>query len=1256
MTIPKKPLGPGVTVGGFKIKRLLGRGGMGEVYLARQTTMDRDVALKILPARFTKDKEAVQNFLQEVRLQARLEHPNIVVAHEAGEDEGVLFLAMTYVGESLGEKMQRDGPMSEKTALEMVQKLAGALAYAWDEHRLLHRDIKPANIVIDQYGSPRLTDLGLSTSLHHAGDTTDDLVVGTPNYMSPEQAAGDAGIDFHSDMYSLGATLYHMLTGSIPFDGSSVEEILDRQMREPLTDPRDFNPEISDACVELLALMLAKNPDHRHPSWSALIGDVERVLAGTHPSKTPLAPGESAMLRVRALGGGQDEHRKIHLRHSQVLKLQQHGAAGTAGQPHGPLGRAIGKLLLLALILAVTAVLFMRGQRKPAAVPVAAPAPAPQAEQTPAAAQDAILEKKFAEATRYTQENPDDFAGSIRWFEQIREDGFGTGYDIKASGEIRRLEAARQAAMDGVMTKLREEAEPLLADGKLDAATARVLGYSGPLATETEAGRRQLAGELARRAEEARKAETEGLETAKAKLVTLTRAVAADVLNQDFEHAKSRIGAAEGDESVAPVAAELAALKDVTAKVADLPKVLLNSFIADQGREILVAFKTRRQTLLIGAVGADKVKARLRLEAAGFAQRDFAIGELAFEEQMARLGTDSGADRDIMRGLLLRQSPRAASAEAYFRRAGVPLGDALADAVLRDRAETRETEAAKAFGSLLRLAGLPLDSAGTGAVVRTVRRTAYPAADVARIRDAAAKVREAYGDTEKIQAAGALLAALERVDTSPRDLDRSVLDQAVKRVQEANPEVVSLASVFDVNDEGIEMDLSKNRGLANILPLQRLPLTKLSLAETQVRDLTPLLMMPLRILDLRDCPVEDIQALSGMQLEDLNLAGTKVKNVRPLKGMPLRVLNLSGTKVDMLTTLPELPLKVLDLGACPVQDFRPLRELRLEWLSLWKTKIADLKPLKGLPLNTLNVAGTPVTDLSPLAGTSLQTLIVSGTGVSDLTPLKSMPLTELWADFCWNLKDIKALEGLQLSALSISRTPITDLTPIAGMPLKALNIVSTPVKDLSPLKGMATLTHLGWDQWDVFRLMTPTRTALAQNNLDAAAAQANALIETIDGVPALQLFNMALHALVNTRMPDWKAIAQRPAEVRSLAKPFGGHRYALILSITDLKGAQDFCEAQGAHLATIAGKEEMAWILNNCCMPGIPIRIGASDAKKEGTWEWVTGERWGYMNWGQGQPDNFQNRESNLVIMMDGSWHDVSAEFEAAFVAEWDQP
>jgi len=297
VTIPTVDFGSGVTVGGFRISRMLGRGGMGSVYLATQLSMDRDVALKVLSPALSNDRQFVDRFLREVRVLARLEHPNIVVAHEAGEDDGHHFLAMAYIdGESLDIRVRRDGPLPEQEALRIGRTVAQALAYAWEKQRLLHRDIKPANIMVDRDGQVKLMDVGISKSLmDETSLTMTGTLMGTPQYMSPEQARNDRDLDFRADIYSLGGTLYYLLTGSAPFQGKSSAEVVTQVLRDPPPSPRVANPALSSPCAELLTMVMAKNPAQRPSSWETLVTGIDAVLGGNPPATARLTADQDTV-------------------------------------------------------------------------------------------------------------------------------------------------------------------------------------------------------------------------------------------------------------------------------------------------------------------------------------------------------------------------------------------------------------------------------------------------------------------------------------------------------------------------------------------------------------------------------------------------------------------------------------------------------------------------------------------------------------------------------------------------------------------------------------------------------------------------------------------------------------------------------------------------------------------------------------------------------------------------------------------------
>ena len=279
VALPEKDLLPGVMMGGFEIVRLLGRGGMGNVYLAKQVSMERMVALKILLKSLTQDKESVEQFLNEAKVSGRLNHPNIIPAIDAGEHENTYYLATAYVeGEDLEQKLEKEQTIPEKEALNIAIKIAHALNYAWEAYGLLHKDIKPGNLMYDIHGEVFLMDMGIAQYIGE-GSGGEEHILGSPFYMSPEQTTASR-LSWTSDLYSLGATLYNMIVGLPPYDAPEVMRIIEMHTTEPFPDPKTRNPDIkvSKPTVELLKKMMGKKPDDRYDSWLGFIEAAEKAL------------------------------------------------------------------------------------------------------------------------------------------------------------------------------------------------------------------------------------------------------------------------------------------------------------------------------------------------------------------------------------------------------------------------------------------------------------------------------------------------------------------------------------------------------------------------------------------------------------------------------------------------------------------------------------------------------------------------------------------------------------------------------------------------------------------------------------------------------------------------------------------------------------------------------------------------------------------------------------------------------------------
>ena len=270
-----------VEIPGYEILGKAGEGAMGVVWRAKQNSLDREVAIKILRGELASNPDEVANFLREARAVAALKHPGLVPAYDVGEHDGTVYFAMEFVhGQTLGDKLRRDGKLGQKQALTIARQLADALLYARDSASIIHRDIKPDNIIIEPDGTTRLTDLGLASIV---GDKetpatgSECELAGTPNYMAPEQAQGAHDIDFHADMYALGATLYHMVTGQLPFEGLSANDTLTAQITKTIPNPRSLNPAVTPGCAGLIRRLMMKHPADRYASWKACVKDLRKA-------------------------------------------------------------------------------------------------------------------------------------------------------------------------------------------------------------------------------------------------------------------------------------------------------------------------------------------------------------------------------------------------------------------------------------------------------------------------------------------------------------------------------------------------------------------------------------------------------------------------------------------------------------------------------------------------------------------------------------------------------------------------------------------------------------------------------------------------------------------------------------------------------------------------------------------------------------------------------------------------------------------
>src|SRR3982751_1971401 len=269
MSVVTSPVGTQLS-GRYRLDAQIGSGGMSTVYRAFDTVLERPVAIKLMHREMSSDSDQLERFRREARAVAQLNHPHIVQVIDAGEEDSLPYIVFEYVeGETLKERIRRFGRLEVPESLAYAIEIARALSAAHDRG-IVHRDVKPQNVLVDEEGSAKVTDFGIARTLDQEGLTADGRVLGTTDYVSPEQALGHA-VTGQSDLYSLGIVLFEMLTGDVPFKGDNQVAVAMKHVREQLPYVQVRRPEVSNALAAVLDHATAKETERRYADDTQLI-------------------------------------------------------------------------------------------------------------------------------------------------------------------------------------------------------------------------------------------------------------------------------------------------------------------------------------------------------------------------------------------------------------------------------------------------------------------------------------------------------------------------------------------------------------------------------------------------------------------------------------------------------------------------------------------------------------------------------------------------------------------------------------------------------------------------------------------------------------------------------------------------------------------------------------------------------------------------------------------------------------------------
>jgi len=968
--------GKSLILGNYVLMEKIGAGGMGQVFKARHRRMDRLVAVKLLPEAMTRETAAVARFAQEVKAAARLRHTNIVAADDADQADGVHFLVMELVdGIDLSALVKKDGPLSVEKAINCILQAAQGLEYAHAEG-VVHRDIKPANLLLDRKGTVKILDMGLARieSVGNAiGDaaapgelTNTGTIMGTVDYMAPEQAVDTRSAGARADIYSLGCSLFFLLTGKVIYDGDTVMKKLLAHRNQPIPSIRAVRFDVPERLEMIFRKMVAKKTRDRYQSMTEVIAELRRCTASqdqaidAQPSADSLA--DTCLTNLpddisQALARPPRRRRKARVQKAPAQKAWLDKNKKLLQIAAGVLGAVV---LLAGIIISL--------KTKDGTLLVTVTEPDAEVQ--------VLTEEGKVEITRNGEQ------GSLsievvpgKHLLKVRKNGFEIYTEaVEIGSRDTKPITARLVPLEDKPAVAAKQKSTIAAVAPTAAAPVKLFMHD-PAFEQWKKGVQALSAEDQIQAVSKKLAELnsgfDGKVTGySGKGTPLIENGVVTQLGFDNDHGTRNVT------DISPLAA-LRGLKWLwcglaTGQLADLSplKGLPLQYLVFPYTRVSDLSPLRGMKLELldcnGAPVSDlsplKGMPLSYLCIVGTAVSD--ISPLQGMLSLKNLFIENTKVSDLLplQGMKLNS----------FDCEGAQVTDLLLlksmslTRVSCDFRPGRDTKILRSINTL-----------------ETINRK--PAAEFWKEVDQKQAEFETW-----INEVAAMTAEqqVEAVARKLRDLN-PLFDGTVTSRIESNAvtelrllsdnvtdisPVRALAQLRTLDCSGSFVPQNGMGKIKDLSPLTGMKLSTLIFHNTQMADLSPLLGMPLTRLLCSWTQVSDLSPLAGMNLTELNVQFTKVSDLTPLSGMKLKTLLCTGTAVANLSPLESMPLSTLQLGY---------------------TQVSDLSPLKGMPLTELWCFYTKVTDLSPLADSTLTTLLLNNTQVTDLSPLRRLKLTSI---------------------------------------------------------------------------------------------------------------------------------------------------------------------------------------------------------------------------------------------------------------------
>lgn len=1051
---------------GFELLEKVGEGGMASVWKARQISLDRIVAIKILSDRLTHDAADIERFHTEARAAAKLKHPGIVQVYDASAEDGIYYFVMEFVaGYTVGDWARRKGRLSEKEALLVAEHVAAALNYAWEHEHIVHCDIKPDNVMVDADGTVKVADLGLARTIStmNAKGATDEII-GTPAYISPEQASGRLDLDCRSDIYSLGATLYHLLVGKPLFEGYPQEAIMELQVTDTVADPFDEVPGLSKGVCWLLERMLCKDREHRQASWGDVLHDISRVRRGLFPAGNHPEEGSSTIQR--------SSHRSLV---SLKNRVPPHRPPKTSTIPGAKRGMVAGVAALLVMAL-LSAYALHRYHESASSPPPLAPL-SPHSERAGAAVspEDSVerrAREMYEHALASEKKDPEQYEAAIGLYQRVLLETRGTKYSLMAQTAVNRLQPLREAAIQRIFADRKAQAEVWVADKKRDQAVQFLRSYDGPYAKEIRLASERWIAASAQQDDDMNRQKLARQEEVRQTQERTLIAMAGCIMEKKLDAALSSLVAAITAFPEIGEEPDWQVLKTVLTSAQSFDQRILDSFARQAGQTVAVEFISGVRQILVEAVENGVVLCTFMSS-----KVPFGLDQLALRERLQRMGADSEPDVALAKGILALDVQSFDHAQRLFADTH-PLIATRLTALVQERIVAQQAGAKAEKKLQAEASSPPAGDAGVAPVEAPPVEVPVQAG--------------VEGKTQRVLTAVVVTALLaQNSQVSPDAIEFQEENGVCRMLVIRDFRLSNLDAVeglSELQEFRYEATAETPGHLRSIKALARLPLQSLTIQYTPIRDIFELRGMPLTFLDLTGTSVRDLGVLQNSNIGELLVAGTPIPDLMvartmralkrldasstpvnsgsPLESLPLQHLNLSNTRIIDFSFVPRLPqLEVLELNGCAVRSLSRLITPSLRSLSVNQTRIEDLSPLANSGITHLQIAGTPIRDFSPLKGLPLRLLNASRTTLSSLEPLTGMPL--IYLDISGTrVTSIEPLaETKSLSSLFLSGSRVSLLWPLKGMSFKRLGIQDISVRDLGVLRG-ANVEEIWVDNWD----------------------------------------------------------------------------------------------------------------------------------------------------------------------------------------------